>query len=40
MITKSERQAILDEPHVNWTGEGAWGVERYCDHCGKTVLFR
>lgn len=28
MITKQERQAILDEPHVNWAGGGPWGVER------------
>ncbi len=27
-ITKAEVQAILDTPEdeVNWTGEGAWGV--------------
>lgn len=28
MITASERQAILDEPHVQWKGQGPWGVKQ------------
>ena len=25
MITEKEKQAILNYPHVKWTGAGAWG---------------
>ena len=25
-ITAEERQAVLDEENIRWTGDGAWGV--------------